>query len=75
AGSLFDSLKGATVQAIYYTPRRKKETEKRIDPNGQHNEFRRGLPWLNTDLVKLAATLTGAAAGAGVWILIWQFLR
>jgi len=28
-GSLFDSLLGATVQAIYYSPKRGKETEKR----------------------------------------------
>lgn len=69
AGSLFDSLLGATVQAMYYSPQRAKETEKRIDANGQPNEFRRGWRWLNNDWVNFIASIVGAAVAAGLWRL------
>lgn len=67
AGSLFDSLLGATVQAIYYSPYRQKETEKVIDPNGQPNEFKRGWRWLNNDWVNFLSSVVGAVVAAGLW--------
>lgn len=67
AGSLFDSLLGATVQAIYWSPHRLKETEKRIDPNGLPNEPLRGWRWLNNDWVNFIASVVGAGLSAGVW--------
>jgi uncharacterized protein (TIGR00297 family) len=67
AGSLFDSLLGATVQAIYYSARRHKETEKRIDPDGTPNVLRRGWRWLNNDGVNFASSLAGALVGVLVW--------
>jgi uncharacterized membrane protein len=69
AGSLFDSLLGATVQAIYYSPWRDKETEKNIDPNGKPNSLSRGWRWLNNDMVNFSASLVGALVGAGLALL------
>lgn len=71
AGSLFDSLLGATVQAIYYSPRRGKETEKKIDPDGTPNEHQRGWPWLTNDWVNAISSLAGAAVAAASWALVW----
>lgn len=66
-GSLFDSLLGATVQAMYYSPQRAKETEKPIDANGQPNQFRRGWRWMTNDWVNFISSGVGAAAAAGLW--------
>jgi uncharacterized protein (TIGR00297 family) len=61
-GSLFDSLLGATVQAIYHCPQCDKETEKHpLHTCGTRTEQIRGWKWLNNDLVNLACALTGAA--------------
>jgi len=71
AGSLFDSLLGATVQAIYYCPACRKETERH--PRhlcGSKTSLVRGLPWLNNDLVNFACSLAGALAALGVWRLL-----
>jgi uncharacterized protein (TIGR00297 family) len=69
-GSLFDSLLGATVQAIYYSPSRQKETEKRVDPDGTPNQRVRGLQWLGNDGVNLLSSLVGALVGALVWVWV-----
>ena len=66
-GSLFDSLLGATVQAIYYSPTRHKETEKTIDPDGTPNQHIRGWPWLTNDWVNFISSLVGAGVSAIVW--------
>ncbi|BCX05605.1 MAG: hypothetical protein KatS3mg053_3543 [Candidatus Roseilinea sp.] len=67
AGSLFDSLLGATVQAMYYSETRGKETEKRFERDGTPNRPIRGWPWLNNDWVNFLASLFGAAIAAGMW--------
>jgi uncharacterized protein (TIGR00297 family) len=64
SGSLCDSLLGAMVQAIYYSPRRHKETEKVIDPDGTPNEHLRGWRWLNNDWVNFISSLVGAGVAA-----------
>jgi uncharacterized membrane protein len=69
-GSLFDSLLGATVQAMYWSPVRQKETEKRIDPGGTPNQHLRGWPWLDNDLVNFLSSLVGAGIAAGAWRLL-----
>ncbi len=69
AGSAFDSLLGATVQVIYYSPYREKETEKKIDPNGQPNNYLRGWKWLNNDWVNFLSSLVGAGTAALLWTL------
>lgn len=65
-GSTIDSLLGATVQAMYYSPRRGKETERRIDPDGSTNRHARGWRWLGNDWVNFVSTAGGAAAAAQV---------
>jgi len=58
AGSLFDSLLGATVQAIYYCPTCQKETERfPLHTCGSQTTLRRGWPWLDNDLVNLGCSL------------------
>ena len=69
AGSLFDSLLGATVQAIYTCPVCHKETEKRLHTCGTPTERLRGWAWLNNDLVNFSASLVGALVSAGMWLL------
>lgn len=61
AGSLFDSLLGATFQAIYHCPTCTKETERHPTHTcGTPTHLIRGLPWLNNDGVNFAASLLGA---------------
>ncbi|MBN2389550.1 MAG: DUF92 domain-containing protein, partial [Anaerolineae bacterium] len=64
AGSLCDSLLGATVQAIYYSSSREKETEKVIDPDGTPNTLLRGWRWLNNDWVNFISSVVGATLAA-----------
>ncbi len=70
-GSLLDSLLGATRQAIFYCPHCEKETEHHpLHTCGTPTRLRRGLPWLNNDLVNLAASLTGAAVAVFLWSIM-----
>jgi uncharacterized protein (TIGR00297 family) len=60
AGSLFDSLLGATVQAMYYCPTDKKETEKHpLHTCGTETIHIRGWKWLNNDWVNFACAAFG----------------
>jgi uncharacterized protein (TIGR00297 family) len=60
AGSLFDSLLGATAQAMYYCPECEKETEKRVHSCGTPTKYLRGLNWMDNDVVNFLATLFGS---------------
>jgi len=79
AGSLFDSFLGATVQAMYFSPTRNKETEKPFDRGGRtpnpgphHNTLIRGWRWLNNDWVNFLSSLFGAGVAAAMcYVLIW----
>lgn len=65
-GSLFDSLLGATVQAIYYCPTCDKETERHpLHTCGTPTTLKRGLEWLNNDIVNL-----GCAVFAVLFVLV-----
>lgn len=60
AGSLFDSLLGATVQAMYYCPTDKKETEKHpLHTCGTETVHVRGWKWLDNDWVNFACGAFG----------------
>ena len=68
AGSLFDSLLGATVQAIYTCPACAKETERHpLHMCGTATLPLRGWPWLDNDGVNFSASLAGALVTVGVW--------
>jgi uncharacterized protein (TIGR00297 family) len=59
-GSLFDSLLGATVQAMYFCPLDKKETEKHpLHTCGTETIHIRGWKWLNNDWVNFACGAFG----------------
>jgi uncharacterized protein (TIGR00297 family) len=60
AGSLFDSLLGATVQAMYYCPTDEKVTEKHpLHTCGTETVHIRGWKWLNNDWVNFACGAFG----------------
>jgi uncharacterized protein (TIGR00297 family) len=70
-GALFDSLLGATVQAIYHCPKHEKETEQHPLHNcGTPTTLVRGWRWLSNDQVNFLSSMLGAAVSAGVWLLI-----
>ena len=61
SGSFFDSLLGATVQAMYYCPTHKKETEKHpLHTCGTETIHIRGWKWLNNDWVNFVCGAFGA---------------
>jgi uncharacterized membrane protein len=60
AGSLFDSLLGGTVQAMYFCPTDQKETEKYpLHTCGTETVHIRGWKWLNNDLVNFSCGAFG----------------
>jgi len=70
-GSTLDSLLGATLQAIYWCPQCRKETERHLlHTCGTPTTRLRGLRWLDNDLVNFACSLAGAAVATLVgWVL------
>jgi uncharacterized protein (TIGR00297 family) len=67
-GSLFDSLLGATAQAIYYCDHCQKETERYpAHTCGHPTRQIRGWRWLDNDWVNFLASVCGAALAAGLW--------
>jgi uncharacterized protein (TIGR00297 family) len=60
-GSLFDSLLGATVQAIYFCDRDQKETESHMHRCGNATRLMRGWRWLDNDWVNFLASIAGSA--------------
>lgn len=74
AGSLFDSLLGATLQGIYYCDRCAKETEKTLHGCGQVTHLVRGYRWLNNDWVNLISSVVGSVVAAVVAWFGWLCL-
>ncbi len=60
AGSLCDSLLGATVQAMYFCPQCQCETERLVHSCGTRTRHLRGISWCNNDVVNLCATFCGS---------------
>ena len=70
-GSLFDSLLGATLQAIYHCPNCDRHTERHPRHHcGATTQQIRGLPWLDNDRVNLAATLFAPLLALGLGLLL-----
>lgn len=70
-GALVDSLLGASLQAIYYCPACKKETEQHpLHRCGNPTEHLRGLMWLNNDWVNAACTISAGMMGLLLAILL-----
>ncbi len=68
-GSLFDSLLGATVQAIYFCDHDQTETESRVHRCGRATRLVRGWRWLDNDGVNFLASVVGsgiAVVGFGI---------
>jgi uncharacterized protein (TIGR00297 family) len=70
-GSLFDSLLGATAQAIYWCDGCGKETERQVHRCGTETRKLRGTRWLGNDMVNFLASAVGALVAAGIG---WRFL-
>lgn len=70
AGSLFDSLLGATVQAMFFCPDCGRETERHPRHScGAETRHVRGWLWLDNDGVNFAASVVGTAVALAVWSL------
>lgn len=68
AGSLADSLFGATLQALYRTPGGG-ETERPSGAGGAH-QLARGLRWVNNDVVNLLSSLVGGAVALAYVLVV-----
>lgn len=67
AGALVDSVLGASIQAIYYCPLDRRQTEKHpFHSCGAETTLVRGQGWMNNDRVNAICTLAGAAVACGL---------
>lgn len=69
-GSLFDSLLGATVQAMYWCATCDKETERRVHTCGTPTRPLRGWLWMNNDAVNFASSVVGGVLAGSLGLLI-----
>jgi uncharacterized protein (TIGR00297 family) len=73
AGALFDSLLGASLQAIYYCPTCQKQTERHPHHSCQTQTVQlRGWRWMNNDMVNFTCSVVGAGVASGLWLLFFQ---
>ncbi len=71
AGSLIDSLMGATIQQIYYCDTCAKETERKLHRCGTTTRPLRGWGWMNNDLVNLISSFGGGLVAALLALQMW----
>lgn len=64
AGSLIDSLLGASLQQIYYCPNCDMLTERAVHSCGTHTTPHHGYAWMTNDMVNFLTSVSGAAIGA-----------
>ncbi|MBI3587732.1 DUF92 domain-containing protein [Candidatus Micrarchaeota archaeon] len=69
-GALSDSFLGATVQAMYYCTKCRKETETLTHTCGEKTVAIRGFRWFDNDLVNFASSMAGGAIAAGLYYLL-----
>jgi uncharacterized protein (TIGR00297 family) len=74
AGSLTDSLLGATAQGMYFCERCQQPTERPVHGCGEQAQQVRGWAWLNNEVVNLVGALVGAGVTAGVVYLACVFI-
>jgi uncharacterized protein (TIGR00297 family) len=68
-GSFIDSALGATVQAVYWCPQCKKETERYpVHYCGHSTTLYRGWRWLDNDWVNFLSSLAAALIAIGLFI-------
>ncbi|MCC7352404.1 MAG: DUF92 domain-containing protein [Anaerolineae bacterium] len=70
AGSLADSLLGATVQGIYYCDACGKETEQRVHRCGRTTRRLRGQRWCDNDVVNFLSAAVGGLVAIMLSMLI-----
>jgi uncharacterized protein (TIGR00297 family) len=70
AGSLIDSLMGATIQQIYYCDTCRKETERKVHRCGTTTRPLRGWGWMNNDLVNLISSIGGGLVATLLALLL-----
>ena len=70
AGSLFDSVLGATLQAIYYCDADQKETESAVHRCGNRTRLIRGWRWLDNDWVNFLASVFGSLVALILYLLL-----
>ncbi len=66
-GSLFDSVLGATVQAIYFCDYDQKETESALHRCGHATRLVRGWRWMDNDWVNLLASVFSSLLAAAAY--------
>lgn len=69
AGTMADSLIGATAQAIYRAPGGD-ETERARAADGAAYPLLRGMGWMDNDMVNLLSSLVGGVVALGVYVLL-----
>jgi uncharacterized protein (TIGR00297 family) len=70
AGSLFDSLLGATVQQIFYCDICQKETERKVHRGSHQTRPLRGWSWMNNDVVNLLSSVVGGIVAAALAVYL-----
>lgn len=66
AGSFADSLVGATVQSRRWCESCRRETERRVHDCGSTTTAKRGLSWLDNDVVNFLSTAVGGLLAAAL---------
>jgi len=73
AGAFFDSLLGASLQAIFFCPTCQKQTERHPRHICQSQTVHlRGWRWMTNEVVNFACSVVGASVAAGLWIVFFQ---
>jgi len=74
AGTLTDSLLGATAQGVYYCEQCQQITEKPVHACGERTRQVRGWAWLSNEVINLVSSLVGAGVTAGAIYLACRFI-
>jgi len=69
-GALFDSVLGATVQAMYYCDVDQKETESAVHRCGNKTRLIRGWEWLDNDWVNFLSSIFGSLVALLVYLVV-----